>query len=318
MLVRFFRNTYPSNIAVLLVLATIFQLPCFLSPSFITSDTVTPIVELISALADISPIISTILLFGCFLICILTVSKINKDNILISKTSLVPPAVFAVLMGFTTNNPIIIADMLILFSIQKLLDIDTANSDVEVDFLGAGFLTSLALLTDFNAMMFLLLLVLSIFITRSFRIRYIIIMILGFILPILIWIFFLYVRNDLSSALSLVTAMNFDFGYFYTNLSVTQIIFVCMIAVIAIVSVLYTLLRLGKFNISMRSKYTFLVITTVISVILAISTDSPLTYIYLSMPALSFLLAYMLTNIRNIWAEIIYTLVALVPLLLIF
>ncbi|MDR2084231.1 MAG: hypothetical protein LBP67_04485 [Bacteroidales bacterium] len=317
MIVKFFGKTYPITIVVLVIIALATQLPCVIFPGkFFVTDHYSPIINLIRYLYKISPFLSSSVLLVCFFACLFTIDKINTNNLLISKTSLLPPIVFALLFQFQLYNPALIANMLVLISINRLLNINSQEENAynEVDFFAAGFMVGIATLTDLPAVLFLLFIIIAVFVIgAAYKFRDILIIITGFTLPLIIWLFIEFVSGDINSTAGFFNPLKVNFEIFRNIFSITDYIFIGYIVLLIIISIIFVYSKLYKMNIALRNKYLFFIIIMVISLILVVIFNYPITYLLMSLPILSILLSYLMINIKSFWADILFCLLAIIP-----
>ncbi|MDL2227815.1 DUF6427 family protein [Odoribacter sp. OttesenSCG-928-L07] len=319
MIVKFFGKTYPITIIVITIIAILTQLPCIIFPErfFGMSESDSPIMSLIRYVYNFSPIITSLILLICFLACLLLVSRINTNNFLISKASLLPPIIFALLFQFQLYNPALIANMLILISINRLLNLTSKDNDnhSEVDFFAAGFMVGIATLTDLSAVIFLLFIIIAVFvIDTSYRFRDVLIIITGFTLPIIIWLFIEFAAGNIEKLTTQFDPIFVNFEIFKNNISIFDYAIIIYYAVLIIFSIGFVVKRLHTMSLAIRNKYTFIIIILFISLILVVLLNNPVIYIMMAIPLLSIILSYTLTNIKTIWADIFFCLIAVLPL----
>ena len=320
MSVKFFSKTYPITIVIIVIVAIISQLPCIIYPDkFFISDNYSPVINLLRSLYNISPIISSAILFICYFVSILIIHKISTDNLLISKTSLLPPIVFILLFQFRLYNPATIACMLILLSISRLLKIASKETDDshEVDFFAAGFMVGMATLTDMQSVIFLALIIIAIVIMGTVnKIRDMLTIFTGFLLPLTIWLFLEYAFNgNIDNLFSIIQPVSANFEIFKGNFTILEYAAIIFYVLLIIYSVGFVLKRLSSMNVAHRNKYTFFITIMFASLALVAIFNNPATFIILALPALSFLLSYVLANTKRIFANILFYVIAILPII---
>lgn len=319
MLVKQFKFSYPKNILILILLALGLQIPSFIVPNLnnnISSNS--PIMELVNSLFNFSPLITGIL-FSIFLgVSILIINKTNKDNTLISKTSLLPPAIYSILFGLSLFNTNIINGLLLSVCICRLLEIATKEGNFENYYISTGVFSGLAFLIDVNASILLLIIIISLFITKRFKFRYLLIILTGFILPILIWAIILFFNNNLEQLSLYAKSFNINFALFNNQYSLSKLIYIIIFVILSVFSSIYVFSKFHTMNNPTKTKYSLLLFITLLNILMVFISNSPIFYIMLAFPSLSFLIAYILNNIKLIYANIIFSILLFAPLLLLF
>lgn len=319
MLVKQFKFSYPKNILILIFLALAVQIPCFIFPNInVEINSSAPIMRLVSSLFNFSPLLTGIL-FSVFLgVTILIIDKTNKDNILISKTSLLPPAVYSILFGLSLYNSNIILGLLLSACICRLLEIATKERSFENYYMSSGVFAGIAFLMDINAYIVLLIIIISLFITKRFNLRYLLIILTGFILPILIWVIILFFQNRLEELIFFLQTLKINFAFFHFEYSTSKLIYLIAFVIIILFSSIFVFLKFNTMNNPTKTKYSLLIFVTLSCLLLVFISNNPLFYIMLSFPALSILISFVLNNLKLLYADIFFSLLLLLPILLLF
>jgi len=316
MLVKFFRKTYPINIIVLFLITVGSQILCILQHKFILPDTMAPLTKLLYTVFCFSPLLSSCLLMLILFACLQYTNVINKANILISKTSLLPPAVFAMLFGCGLYNTTLLPCLFILISMNKVFNSADQQSYPENDYTAAGFMTALATLANYHAAITLLLILLSIFILHSYKIKYVVITVLGFILPIIVWIFILYLNNNFCEIQNVIASFNFKLDFFKSNLIGIQLFYYIYLIALMIITVFFIITKLYEVTIAIRNKFSLLILYILLTIVVSLFSKEAIMVLYLAFPALAILLSYFLVHIKRFYAELYFTLITIIPLII--
>ncbi len=186
MFIGFFKNNSPSAFILLPLFAIAMWVPSLFSEQIVLIKNTMPFYELITSSILIFPIISKIITLILIISEAFLINYIINNNEVLSKQSFVPALLYITYMCSCNDmlmlNPLLFANLFLLFSINKLLSSYRKDIAFSQAF-DAGFLLSIATLFYFPCIIFIPLIGVGLVLFRPFIWREWIISIIGLLVP---------------------------------------------------------------------------------------------------------------------------------------
>lgn len=265
MLVRLYRNTYPTQIILLVLIALAIWSPALFQsvPVVQDYDKLQPLYNLliINNLLTNSRLLSFIAL-GFVLAQAFLLNKIVNQNDIISKTTFLPALLYTLLMSYhpagLTIHPSLIANTFIILIINNLF-VSNDNPDHYPSILSIGFYLSIASLFWFPVVFIIPLLIISIFIISAKPFREFIIFLSGIILPYYFLAFSYFMSNDLRDISHSYVQVFWNFFDFAFQISPFEYAALGLFAIVFLLSMVKVFGVLFEMVIATRRKLLFLI-----------------------------------------------------------
>ena len=193
----------------------------------------------------------------------------------------------------------------------------------ELDFLSASVMVGIANLITPNAIIYFIVIFSSIFILRNFKFRYLILIILGYMLPISIYTaIYYFVNNSFTFWTTLLPniSLSFDIINIATNFDLKNIgimSYYILLLLIALITIFSTSIKSNNMSLIIRDKYYLLIVNIIILFFASFLSKDYISYFLLSIAPLTYLITFMLSEARPFSESFISLLLILSPILLI-
>lgn len=323
MLIRFFKQSYLQQFLALFFIQLILWGKYLFSPQ----DTgifirIHPLYNLSLNLIDENPWVMTFIAFCLLALAAILINVIMIRNELAPNNSLIPALVFITLMSHApsllTLYPELIAIVFILLSIDRIMQC-FGESDILVinNILSASILISLASLSYLPAIIFILLIWISMFIFRQLSIRIWAISFIGLSLPYTYYIAYNYIFDKPQDIY--ITWLRFFIDIKPITIDYPDPTYVIwgLITVFAIIAIFHTLTHLNERNVNIRRKVMVIVWLFIISLPISLfgHADFLASQSFLFIPLAIFISGYMGTVKTKKWHELIFILYLVLILL---
>jgi hypothetical protein len=187
MLIQFFKKNNPASFILLPLFALVLWVPGFFSNYYTAAQTSMPLFDIFARLITDTPLIATTLAFLLVLGEAFLLNFIINENEVLSNQSFLPALFYIVYMSNDkvklSLNPMIFANLFILFAIYKLVSSYRKDAAFSQAF-DAGLLFSIAILFYLPSIILLPLLGIGLLIFRAFNWREWLISFFGVLMPI--------------------------------------------------------------------------------------------------------------------------------------
>lgn len=317
MLVKPFRNTFPIHYVVFFVLSIIYQLPMLLNIKFLHISAPGDKSLFWNWISSGNNIVISIVAMVILLLCVFLTIVTSQNNSLITKTSSLPAAVFIFLSGFRMLTPEMFAAVLIFLCLYRIMETVNEHAYREMDFLSAGTMVGLACLLTPNALYYIFIILISMFILRITNIRYIFLIILGFGLPMFFYAIALTITGQLALFIPSLTP-----DYTFANIAITSLsshgenTYYILYLAIAVIAILMTFPKIPSMTLSLREKYLIIIFSALIALASSFFTNNCTSFLLLSVPPMTFILSFFLSEIKPFWETLLSLLILMLPLFL--
>lgn len=266
MLVRLYRNTYPTQIILLVLIALAIWSPALFHsvPAIQDYDKLQPLYNLliVNNLLTSSRVSSFIAL--CIMLAqAFLLNKIVNQNDIVSKTTFLPALVYTLLMSYhpagLTIHPTLIANTFILLIINNLF-ISNDNPDHYPSILSIGFYLSIASLFWFPVVFIIPLLIISVFIISAKPFREFVILLSGICLPYYFLAFSYFMTNNLRDISHSYVQIFWNFFDFSFQISPFEYAALGLFAIVFLLSMVKVFGLLFEMVIATRRKLLFLIL----------------------------------------------------------
>ncbi|MHC1703194.1 MAG: DUF6427 family protein [Tenuifilaceae bacterium] len=206
MLLKFFKQSLPQVIVVIIVLAIILWLQSFLSDlglSYYFDSIKMPFYDFVTKWLNEGLLKSHIITFVIMMITAFLLLQINSKHIIIKQRTYLPAFIFIILVsGFLPLqriNPTVFASFFLVFAFDHILSLYHKENVLD-NLYKAGFFIALATLFYAPVIFYLAAVFLSIISIRTFNIREWLVSIIGFLTP---WFFFFFYHYYFNSDLTI-------------------------------------------------------------------------------------------------------------------
>ena len=316
MLVRLYRNTYPTQIILLaLIILAIWAPALFHSvPAVQDYDKLQPLYNLLiinNLLTNsrLSSFIAMVFVLGqAFLL-----NKIVNQNDIVSKTTFLPALVYALLMSYhpagLTIHPTLIANTFILLIINNLFK-SNDNPDHYPSILSIGFYLGVASLIWFPVVFIIPLLIISVFIISAKSIREFIILLAGIALPYYFLAFSYFMSNDLRDISHSYVQVFWNFFDFSLRISPFEYIALGLFVIVSLLSMIKIFGLLFEMVIATRRKFLFLILLIAgLTVGVGFCSSPVVDGIMIIFPLSAIIISKYFTLLRKRWtAEFLFSL----------
>lgn len=301
-----FRNLNPVNLILLVVIAFVLRMGVLLQlPDHLDFSLFEPYAGILIQLPEdlFSPFSNIFYSTVIILLQAMVLNRIVNSYNLLGKPSFLPALMYvtvsAMLEPFVVLNPVLIANFLILWMIEKFFSIYRRESVLPVLF-DLGMITALGTLIYFPFIGMMPLLWVSLVIFRPFNWREWVAGLVGFIAVVFFLCTIYYLTDSLGGFVNtLPRVTRFRTGF---RVNLYDYIVLIPVAVILILSVLTLQQKFYRSNVHVRKSYfilIFLVLFTIVS--FNITREYNIHHFLLAMPPLAILMAHFFTSSTKRW-----------------
>lgn len=313
MFVKTFKKNYPLQLALLAIIPLLLWSPAFISPpSLITTSFDMPIYKLIYSVLSPLKTLSTILAFILVLLQGLLINSIFSSNQLCPKTTFLPAFIYILLLSsdYTsmTISPILILNTFILFSIFFIFRSYDKSEGLDEAY-NANLFIALATLTFAPAILLILWIWLSLLNYKSYKWRYWIISILGFLTPMIFLLIYYFLTDKLLARSNFFYESFYHLPNFYIYLEPIQVVFYISMGIFGLVTLFNTLANKSDNNINYRKKTNVIAIYSFLALLPAIYCIDQEELIYFFAPAFALqFFNFFFAKRKLIYSNIVFTL----------
>lgn len=318
MFVKLFNSSYLIQLNLFFIIAILLWLDVFISPlPMVGTNGVTPFYTIAYNTLHFSPLISEIIIF--ILLCIesLLLNRILIKHKIINKINFLPAYVFFLFSCTDSSllglNPIIFSNFFLIIAFSEIFNFNESKNPYQ-NILTAGILTSIASLFYFPAILFLLVIILSLITYRVSDWNEFVISILGLIAPYFFLFTFYFLTDKLNNSLNNYNQYFNNIKFAEINFNVHEIISKTFISILLIPSALKLISNINSNVISLRKKYAIILFSIPLIGFCLFLTDELFLYnhLFLLLP-ISIVISHFLFNLkRKIWFQIIFILLFII------
>jgi len=319
MLLKFFKGSAPSVIAVIIVLSVLLWLKSFINPTnttFYFDDYSMPLYALLKTVTRGNLMLEIAISFTFTLISALYLIQINTKHILIKYRTYLPALLYIVLASSFTPlqrlNPAVISSLFIIIAIEYILSYEKRNS---LDsFFRANFFIGIGSLIYLPMALFVIPVFISLIILNSTGIRQWLSAFFGFIAPWFFAFVYYYVWHNSSDMLFAIISESLTPIKTSTFYGVPFSVFYSFIGLLLILSVFFLLGNLPTQKINIRKYYSVLIWLVLFSAVIAFfSPFSSIEIVYIAALPSSFIIANFFTFAKNkFWTELFFWILLIV------
>lgn len=283
MFIRLFKNTYPLQIALIILVLAAIWVPSFLNPA---PAYITPLAQqpLYSFLVKIhlfdSTAINTIIAISLILFEAFFINRIVNRYNLVSKTTSLPAFIYVLLMSYhpeaLTIHPTLLVNLLTLIIIDNLFTSNDSPGNYQ-KILSIGFVASLATLIYFPIVIIIPLLLFFIPSISSKPFREAMIFVFGAIGPYFLLIFIYFMLGMITSEFALYAGVFSTLPALDTAYSVPEYITMGVLTIVFLFAVVKIVATLMENVIATRRKYIFLLIMIPVLILAGLASNRPLS-----------------------------------------
>lgn len=314
MFVKLFKSSYLLQIHLFFIIAILLWLDVFISPlPMIKTNNVTPFYTFFYNIFHGSSFISEIIEF--ILLCAesIMINHIVIKNKITNKINFLPAFVFFLISCYNPNllrlNPVIISNLFLIVVISQIFNINKSKNPYQ-NILTAGIFTSIASLFYFPAILFILIIILSLIAYRTSDWNEFVISFIGLLTPYIFLFTFYFLTDNINVALD-----NY-YKYFNTikfteiNFNIHEIISMNFLFLLLIMAILKLLRNINSNVIILRKKYEIILFSIPVIGFCLFFNDKlfKFSHLFLLLPY-SIIISHFLMNIKKkIWVQIIFIL----------
>ena len=320
MLLKFFKGSAPSVIAVIIVLSVLLWLKSFINPAyapFYFDDYSMPLYALLKTVTRGNLMLEIAISFTFTLISALYLIQINTKHILIKYRTYLPALLYIVLASSFTPlqrlNPAVISSIFILIAIEYILSTYEKRNSLD-SFFRANFFIGIGSLIYLPMALFVIPVFISLIILNSTGIRQWLSAFFGFIAPWFFAFVYYYVWHNSSDMLFAIISESLTPIKTSTFYGVPFSVFYSFIGLLLILSVFFLLGNLPTQKINIRKYYSVLIWLVLFSAVIAFfSPFSSIEIVYIAALPSSFIIANFFTFAKNkFWTELFFWILLIV------
>jgi hypothetical protein len=320
MLLKFFKGSAPSVIAVIIVLSVLLWLKSFINPTnttFYFDDYSMPLYALLKTVTRGNLMLEIAISFTFTLISALYLIQINTKHILIKYRTYLPALLYIVLASSFTPlqrlNPAVISSLFIIIAIEYILSTYEKRNSLD-SFFRANFFIGIGSLIYLPMALFVIPVFISLIILNSTGIRQWLSAFFGFIAPWFFAFVYYYVWHNSSDMLFAIISESLTPIKTSTFYGVPFSVFYSFIGLLLILSVFFLLGNLPTQKINIRKYYSVLIWLVLFSAVIAFfSPFSSIEIVYIAALPSSFIIANFFTFAKNkFWTELFFWILLIV------
>lgn len=313
MFTRIFKSDYIFQFIFFIITALIIWGKAFFSVDYTYAPLNAPLYEIIHWMLADKFILKIILSFGLLIFQALVLKHTLSSNDLSPKNSLLPAFLYVVLMSsfgnFQNIQPLLFANLFIILALQTLFKAYSKAESYEQIF-NAAFMISIASLFYFPVIIFMFFIWLVLLVFSILKWREWLISLLGFITPYLFVFSYYFLTDSLPIKFGGYLKFFENINFQQPHLQLSHIIFLSILALIFMLSLIYTSLRLGERSIFYRKKIIVLIVFSILSAVSFIyAKDFFVFQLCLLFIPFSFFFANYVAQIKKIMVSEIFLLI---------
>ncbi len=314
MLLKFFKGSAPSVIAVIIVLSVLLWLKSFINPAytpFYFDDYSMPLYALLKAVTRGNLMLEIAFSFTFTLISALYLIQINTKHILIKYRTYLPAFLYFFLASSFTPlqrlNPAVISSLFIIIAIEYILSTYEKRNSLD-SFFRANFFIGIGSLIYLPMALFVIPVFISLIILNSAGIRQWLSAFFGFIAPWFFVFVYYFVWHNSSEMLFTIISESLTPIKTSTFYGISFSVFYSFIGLLLILSVFFLLGNLPTQKINIRKYYSVLIWFVLFSAIIAFfSPFSSIEIVYIAALPSSFIIANFFTFAKSkFWTELFF------------
>ena len=315
MLKHWFKNSYPIHYVIITTLAVIFCITTFLF-----GDVARHSDFYLYGLIHKSTLVLGIMGVALYLSSTIYSVHLAQNETLTTKTSSLSAMVFMLLSFYGIFTPEVMTSILVLWVMSDLMRnvYDHLTNDVHI--LSAGTFAALAFIVTPNAFFYVIVIWAALIILRIFKFRYLLISIIGFVVPVLIYFTTLYFTHGQTFAMANITPdISLTFNGLYTGIANhAERIYYVVFTAISIPAAITCLIQSHNLALSIRRKYSVVIFALMMGLILSFFSGDASSFLRLSIVPLTFVLSMLITHLSERMEKIVSLLLIIHPVILFF
>lgn len=301
-MLNFFKHSYLYQQIVVVLMAIVLWMPAFIMKSaFVPGEYNTPLYNIIISVFDFSPLLLNIIAFAVYLFSIFLFNSVLSANRLVSKYSTVGALSFLVMMCHSPElhscYPFIFACPFILMAMHTLFLIyQTENPENYM--MNVGYFIAIASLFYYPSVFLMIWVLISLFILRFNKVRYLMIPITGFLIINGLYLGMAFLSGDIDVLID-------SYSDFFENINFSCVIGKDDVILLILFSVLFliSLLRVissksSDKGSSVRKRVGVAIVLTIFSVVMFF-IHTPLVNNSLIFMMFAFFFAMTLSDVRK-------------------
>lgn len=319
MFVRAFKTTYPIHYVIFIVMILVYQIPDILK---LFSGNYPPITDkslIISNLTNIASFLPTIIAIIALYISTLAIVTTSQHNLIITRTSSLPGTIFICLTAFNMLSPEVATSLTLILCTYKLLNTNNENAYNELNFLSAGTMIGISIMISPYSIIYLLLVFYAMVVLKTYNIRFVLLIIMGFLLPISICALCYYVFGDLNNMINLlIPQLQFELILATNDISTCNTIYYLLYIILVTFSIAIVWYNQSSMSQIIEKEYKIITAAAIAPIVLSLFIAEHIPLIMMSIIPSSFLISKALLSINKFWRDVIATLIFFSPILLLF
>lgn len=316
MFVKTFKKNYHLQLALLITVPLMLWTPAFInSPALVKTNLDMPIYEVIYNIFFNYRFLSTILAFILVFIQGFILNSIFSSHQLSNKITFLPAFLYIILLSSDYNSmtisPFLILNTFTIGAIYFLFRCyDKKEGSDEV--FNTTLFISLATLVYSPLALLMLWVWFTFFIYKTYKWRYWILSILGFITPFIFLGAYYYLTDQLIPKFTFIIDNFIHLPDFFITLKPIQIVFFIGFALLSIISIFTVLIYQNDSNINFRKKTSVLILYFFIALMPCLYSIEHEELIFILAPSLAYIyMSYLFYNRKLIYSNIIFALILL-------
>lgn len=315
MIIHFFRNNPTFQLIIIFILSVLLWLSSFINPVPMIYGTVTtPLYNIIFEYLAGVPVLQVVIAYIILLFNAALLNNIYTEKGLLPKNNYLIALVYIILMSYTDSlqnlNPVLISNVLIILSLYMIIKTYDAEDSYQ-QILNASILISVSSFIYVPSVLIFFIIWISFALYRTYSWREWIISIIGFSIPYIFIVSYLFLTERLSIKFTEYKLYFKSFSVFqnFPKEEVYYYIFWAFIALILIISFYKFIISLNEKVVSIRKHSMVLIWLLLFSII--ISTTSNYNFIIngsvIFLPLSIIIAQYFSTNKKMLLKEIFFT-----------
>lgn len=322
MLLRLFKNNSPIMHLFTIIIAVLLWLPVFRNPEWVPTVTDTSFLNCNFNALFGSAWIGQLIAFGLMLIEAFFLLRIDLKFMLVEERTIMPPLFFVLIVSVLANShsliSVLVANAFFIITLLQILD-SNRNPDQYKRYFESGLSLGIAavIYPPITAMLFFLFS--TLFVLRYFNIREFFASILGFVVPFIFFLFYMFMTDrtpEFFTNISRIAAQQ-DIN---TSLTIVQYSGIIFFALLAVVGGATMTNYIRMYKVTTRKYFSLFIWMTVLSILaFFLIPCSTLTLLTPAAIALTFIITLFFTKTRyNAFKEILFGLILISSFLVVY
>lgn len=319
MFVRAFKTTYPIHYVFFIMMTLVYQIPDILR--LFNGNFTLPADNslIINLLTSVTPILTTIVTLAVLYASAIAIVTTSQHNLIITRTSSLPGAIFILLTAFKMLTPEIAASLTLILCIYKLLNSNNEEAYNELNFLSAGTMIGISIMISPYSIIYLLLIFYAMYELKNYNIRFLLLIIMGFLLPTSICALCYLTFGNINDMITmLIPDVRFDIILHHNELSICNTIHYLLYIILVSFSIAVVWYNKNSMSQIIEKEYKIITAAAVIPITLSFFIADHIALIMMSIIPSSFLISKALLSINKFWRDVIATIMIFLPILLLF